>query len=433
MNLLRRNTLFRRMLLSDAISIIGDCIYYLALMTYASQLPNSAQAIWWVSLSETLPGVLHLFLGVYADRVKRRTRLLLHTFTLRMICYLAVGVLIGYAPSMAMIAVIALLNFGSDLIGKLASSLAVPLYVQAVKDDELEEANSWRSAIQRIVIVVSQFAGSFLILLFSFRTLAWLNSATFVAGGFLLLTVAKRLMKLEDAIPKKAHDENEVAPRTSYWGDLRQSFRLLYQNKRMFFLVLQVTLINAALFPLNALFSMASAATGAPLIRSFSFTLALFATLGSVGVILGNVVSAKWMKETSLMKIIGWNYAAVLGFCIGLWTGQLYLTLLMYLIACACVGALSPKYGAMFAREVDRRHLASISGVSNTLGNIGGPLSQILIGGAASTLSLPAGAGALSLLVVIGFLYLLKGTFRQANQTTEREAVDKNPSCDGNP
>ncbi|WP_058303572.1 MFS transporter [Gorillibacterium timonense] len=422
MNLFRKNLLYRRVLAADALSVAGDAIYYIALMTYASQLPNSSQAIWWISLSEMLPGMLYAFFGVLADRSTNRTNRLLRTYGYRTLCYLAVGILIGYAPSLPLIAVIALLNFGSDLFGKLASSLMTPFFVQIVQDNELEEANGWKSAVERIMGVSAQFTGTFLILWFSYRSLAWFNGATFAIGGLLLLSISKRLVHIENAKLQKTKkpEEGEAAP--SYWSDLKQSIKLLYRNKPVFFLVVQVTLINAALFPLTALFTMYAAAGDGFIIRSFSFTLALFSSLGSAGVVLGNVLTGKWLRTVPLTGIIGSNYIAVFGFCLGLWTGQLGLTLLMYMLACACVGALSPKYGAMFAREVEREHLASISGVSNTLGNIGGPLSQVLVGGAASCLSLAGGTTALSGLVIGGFGLLVVGVRKNHKAQLVRES-----------
>lgn len=425
MNLFRKNLLYRRVLVADAVSVAGDAIYYIVLMTYASRLPNSSQAIWWISLSETLPGMLYAFFGVLADRTKNKTKRLLQTYGYRTLCYLVVGILIGFHPSLSLIAVIALLNFGSDLLGKLTSSLMMPFFVQVVHDDELEEANGWKSAIERIMGISAQFAGTFLVLWFSYRSLAWFNGATFAIGGLLILSISKRLIHIEDSkfqkrkVPKKAENP------PSYWRDLRESIKLLYRNRPMFFIVIQVTLINAALFPLTALFTMYAAAGDGFIVRSFSFTLALFSSVGSAGVVLGNVLTGRWLRSVPLTEIIACNYVMVFGFCLGLWTKQLVVTLLMYLLVCACVGALSPKYGAMFAREVEREHLASISGVSNTLGNIGGPLSQVIVGGVASSLSLTGGTAALAGLVIMGFGLLVAG-FRKSREASRiKKSVSK--------
>jgi hypothetical protein len=62
MQLLRHNPLYRTLLTSGAVSALGDSIYYIALLTYASRFPEPSLAILLVSMSETLPGVLSVFL-----------------------------------------------------------------------------------------------------------------------------------------------------------------------------------------------------------------------------------------------------------------------------------------------------------------------------------------------------------------------------------
>jgi MFS family permease len=389
-------------------------------LSYAGQLPDSAQMIWWISLSETLPGVLHAVIGTHADRTGQKVRSLLGMYVGRFACYAVMGVLIGIQPSVMLLALIVLVHFCSEWMGKYASSLSMPLYIQTVDDEELEQANGLMSAVQRVTGIVAQFAATFLILWLSFRSLAWINGMTFIAGGFILWTARRGLTALQP--PLHQHKEHRRSESSSFWGDLQESALLLYRNRKLFGLVIQVTLINAALFPLSALFSMHAAASNGFTISSFPFTIALFSMLGSAGVILGNIASGSWFRSMPLTAVIGWNYAAVIGYCAGLWTGRLDLTLMMYLLACACVGILSPKYGAMFAREVERGQLASVSGISSTLSNLGGPFSQVVVGGAAAAISLTAGTLALAILTAGGLALLLLNVIIEQRKPATKES-----------
>ncbi len=406
MQLLRHNPLYRTLLSSGAVSALGDSIYYIALLTYASQFPNPSLAILLVSLSETLPGVLSVILGVLSDRTAAKARRLVATFWLRGGCCILIGLLMGMDPAWPLLGAIVLLNFVSDVTGKYAASLQLPFMVQVVKDRQLEQASGLNSAVQRVMGVVSQWAGSFLILWFSFRTLAWLNGATFAAGGMMLGLVLKQLIHVEKKGALRTEEEPATA-KAPFWNQMKQSIVMLAANKRVFPVVIQVTLVNAALFPLSALFSMYAAADGDFVVRSFSFSIALFSTVGSVGVILGNLASAGLCKHTALRTIIGWSYGSVLGYCAGLILQMPILALFMYMLVCACVGLLSPKYGALFARNVDRQQLASVTGASQTLGNAGGPICNLIIGGMASGLSLNAGTLGVVILVLAGFGFLL--------------------------
>jgi hypothetical protein len=406
MQLFRHNPLYRSLLSSGAVSALGDSIYYIALLTYASCFPHPSRAILLISLSETIPGVLSIFLGVLSDRTAEKAHKLYATFWLRGGVCLLIGLLMGLDSSWPLLAAVAVLNFVSDLAGKYAASLQFPFMVQIVEDGQLEQANGWNSAVQRVMGILSQFAGSFLILLCSYRTLAWLNGATFAAGGLILGLVLKKLVQVEQTALKKG--EGLPSPiRVPFSKQLKTSIQSLMANRQVFPVVIQVTLINAALFPLTALFSMYAAAGNAFVVRSFPFTVALFSSAGSIGVILGNVAAASLFRRTSLNTIIGWSYGTVLGLCAGLFLQSPWLSTGMYTLACACVGLLSPKYGALFARNVEREQLASITGASQTLGHIGGPVSNVLIGGVATGVSLYAGTWILAALVVTGFGILL--------------------------
>ena len=52
MNLLLKNRIYRFITYSDILSVIGDSLFYLAFLTYASTLENSAIAISIISISE---------------------------------------------------------------------------------------------------------------------------------------------------------------------------------------------------------------------------------------------------------------------------------------------------------------------------------------------------------------------------------------------
>lgn len=416
MNMMRRNPLFRKLMTAGAVSTLGDSIYYIALVTYASGFAHPAKAIMLISLSETLPGVLYLVMGVLSDRTAGKAGRLYATYWWRGIGCLMTGLLIGVNASWLVLCAIACLNFLSDLVGKYAASLQFPLVVRIVRDEELEQASGWLSAVQRVMGILSQLAGSFLIMWFSYRTLAWLNGAAFAAGGLVLGSILKRLHQLEGAVETGTQEEGRKWGGAGLWKQSLHSCRTLFQNGKIFPVVLQVTLINAVLFPLSSLFAMFAASDGEFVVRSFSFTVAIFSGMGSIGVIAGNLLAGSLCRSMSMTRIVGWSYGAVLGFCLGLFLGLPIMVLSMYFMACASVGVLSPKYGAMFARNVEREQLASVTGASQTLGHLGGPLSHMMVGGIASGWSLYAGTWMLAGMVLAGLGLHLASTRRRRAQ-----------------
>ncbi len=67
-NFFKKNKLFTQLASINLVSKIGDKLFYTAMLTTATSLPDGSIAVMVVSASETLPILISLFLGVVADR-----------------------------------------------------------------------------------------------------------------------------------------------------------------------------------------------------------------------------------------------------------------------------------------------------------------------------------------------------------------------------
>ena len=70
MNVFRKNKIFRQLSLANVLSIAGDSLFYLALVTYASQLKQYSLIISIIALLETLPNLLESLSGYFSDQTK---------------------------------------------------------------------------------------------------------------------------------------------------------------------------------------------------------------------------------------------------------------------------------------------------------------------------------------------------------------------------
>ena len=59
-----KNKLYLKVLVSDLISNFGDTLYFIALMTYVTEIKESNLAISIVNISETLPILFTIFFGI---------------------------------------------------------------------------------------------------------------------------------------------------------------------------------------------------------------------------------------------------------------------------------------------------------------------------------------------------------------------------------
>ena len=78
-----KNKLYLKVLVSDLISNFGDTLYFIALMTYVTEIKESNLAISIVNISETLPILFTIFFGIIADKTLNKVKMIIKTLWLR--------------------------------------------------------------------------------------------------------------------------------------------------------------------------------------------------------------------------------------------------------------------------------------------------------------------------------------------------------------
>ena len=127
MNLLLKNKIYRFITYSDILSVIGDSFFYLAFLTYASTLENSAIAISIISISESLPEVFSMFTGVYADKIKDKAKADIYSNFLRMFIYFFVAISFLIFKNLTLVIIVSIFNLFSDIVGTFSDTLRFPI------------------------------------------------------------------------------------------------------------------------------------------------------------------------------------------------------------------------------------------------------------------------------------------------------------------
>lgn len=117
MKVFLQNRNFRQLTINQWISTVGDTIFYLAFLNYVADASFAPLAILLITISETLPQVLQIFLGVLADfqhhRVLKYTMISFAKFLLYSIVSLSLS---GQSFSLLLVAFICLINLLSDTL-----------------------------------------------------------------------------------------------------------------------------------------------------------------------------------------------------------------------------------------------------------------------------------------------------------------------------
>lgn len=357
---LLRNRLFVKMSLADLISALGDSLFYIALLTYASTFENKALAIFLVSLSESIPSLFFFITGILADRTVHRVNRILWSNILRAVIYVGVGIVIGLSKSYLVLLSIVLLNLVSDLAGKYSESLYTPLFPMVVTDDQIEQASGVNSAVIQSTAIVANFLGAIMLLHFSYFILALINAMTFLLSWTLVYSAKTELKKLSRNL------QLEHVDHPSFRTELGHSLQSIQETH----LVGPITFfsgLNLVLAPLVTLFAMQLSYDSTLRLATYPLTLAIFNGSVAVGLIIGNMFGTQLFKKVSY-ELMTFLCAGLLFLVYGsLVLRNVYVIVLVAFLTNFVVGAIEPKFSALIIRQTPTNKLGSISGAVNTV------------------------------------------------------------------
>ncbi|WEV36888.1 MFS transporter [Lactobacillus sp. ESL0677] len=410
MDIFLKNKNYRKFTIASWLSSAGNILFYLALMTYASKLKNYALALSLISIMEAVPDLLQSIGGYFADRTKNKFQVIIRLAIIRFILYMIVGALfVTNIAGWNLILLVIAINFISDVSGMYSSGLQTPLIVGLVGEKEVSVAEGFTGGVSQLISMGAQFVGSALLLFMSYSSLAIVNALTFLVAGLIYANIAKNIAKTP------AKDELQTVNDQNFLATFKSSFNQAKQAHGLLTIVIVVALLNGVLSALEPLISISFAANKNMLIGTFSFTIAIFGAVVSIGTALGSAIGTKLLKDTSLFIIILLDTISGI-----LMLGSM---LMQNSIACFIFGAIlgffagtaSPKLYQWLVQSVDRKILASTMGALSTILVIAGPLTNAIFSSIAGTAGLNYALIGLIALSAITFLITLIVMFKTRN------------------
>lgn len=381
MKKLINNKLFLFSFVADLISNFGDVLYYLALMNYVLLLPDTKFALAMITASETLPILTGLFIGIWADRTKNKLDTILATLVVRVGLYVVVGLLMGFAPALWIVAVVCVLNFLSDLAGQYENGLYMPVSLRVVAAEDRETAMAFKMTVKSLLQIAFQASGAILIGFMSYQNLAFFNAGTFLASLAIMATLRPALAKLLKENPIQQVEQTETG--TGIVKGIRQSIKESYQAIQNI-PVLKASIVTIA--SLNAIFTALS-----PLVilnmKEFSgfvivnagTTIALISILFSVGSILGSSVGIALFKNVSLLNLLKFSTLMPVLLFSGFVLHNIYVVLAVLFVTAVTLGIFNPKMNALVLNELPEDKLATVGGGIDSFCQIGMVAGQALV------------------------------------------------------
>ena len=402
MKVFLKNRDFRQLTINQWISTVGDTIFYLAFLNYVADASFAPLAILLITISETVPQVLQIFMGVLADfqhhRVLKYTVISLVKFVLYAIVALSLS---GQSFSLWLVFFICLMNLLSDTLSYFSGAMLTPIFIRIIGKEHLTEAIGFKQSTVSLVRTISNILGGVLLGILSIQFISLLNALTFLIAFVGILLIKNDLLKVEKTISYQ-----EGLSIKSFCQHLFQSSKLIWNMDRVIFILFIVSISQAVInvtVPISTLF-----------LRNQPFldlqtgqSLALLSTLELLALIVGSLVSA-YLKNTISIKTA--LYASVviqLLLLVGFATVHFGLILLFSSLDAFIAGLLSPRLQELVFKQIPEESMGAVQSSIGAITVVLPSLFTIVFVTIATSFGVLAVSFILLLLLLTAFVMLL--------------------------
>ncbi|HEM2813291.1 MFS transporter [Streptococcus suis] len=381
MKKLVNNKLFLSSFVADLISNFGDTLYYLALMNYVLFLPDTKFALAMITASETFPILAGLFIGIWADKTKNKLDTILATLLVRVGLYALVGLLMGFAPALWIVAVVCVINFLSDLAGQYENGLYLPVSLRVVAAEDRETAMAFKMTVKSLLQIAFQAGGAILIGFMSYQQLAFLNAGTFLASLAIMLVIRPAIDKLlkENPIQQAEQVETEAGIITGMRQSIKESYKVIQNIPVLKASIITIASLNAIFTALSPLAILNMKEFPDFVIANAGTTVALISILFSVGSILGSSLGMALFKNVSLVNLLKFSTLMPVLLFLGFFLHNIYVVLTVLFVTAMTLGVFNPKMNALVLNELPEDKLATVGGGIDSFCQIGMVAGQALV------------------------------------------------------
>lgn len=351
-----RNQKIILLLAFNVLSSFADSFFYLILLSFVTETLALRDLIPLVSLSETLPYFLAVFIGTFADRTRQKRRSLIFSSLARLCIYGLITLLAATSSLFPFVLFACLLNIISDMFGKLAGNLLLPAIKLLVPQPALEQLQGTNAALGQIATIAGTLVGGLLYARWPLATLVFINVVIFTLTLLVSLVIVRKLQPifvlLEETPPDAA---------LHFMTEVRKVIRMGLHNAKLRSNLLLVAVMNGLLALTLPFVAMTHTGTEIALLLS---TLQIVQV---VCLICGNLQAGTLLKSVRLSGLTGLFFL-----CYLLFIGSLYFensgTAGLFVGCFALVlGVITPKFMSLIITMVDAAHLGGFTGAVNTL------------------------------------------------------------------
>lgn len=367
---MQSNQKLYQLFMADALSEIGDVFYYVALITYASQLANSSLAISLVTTLEFIPPVFSIIIGPLADKLRNKTKVSMSVNIIQCVLYIINGLLFFKFQKWMLFSLCLIINFISDTLGIITQEMEPIILKKLSPKISYERKYGWLSAIAQSFSIGGKFLGGILLTLLNnhYIFMSFINAATFGCAAVALALIGNIIV--QDEIHENEEDKKSGA---------LEGVKFLKNNPKVRFIVILLSNINIVLAPILpiAYILLANKEIYTPV--NYSMSVSLLTAIDSLASILGPTFGLRLFKgKKALINSVMVGSIFSLTFCLSIFTRNIYVLMLTLFLASFFIGATIPLLFGGVIKNVPEAKIGSVNGVIDTLLAITPPLSTFI-------------------------------------------------------
>ena len=407
MKKLLSNRLYMSLMASDLLSNFGDMVYYLALMNYVLQLPDTKLALSIVNFSEIFPVFLSLLTGYLSDRTRNKLTTIKFTQLFRVVLYVGIGCAMTFEPALWIVILASVFNVFGDFAGQYENGLYIPISLRVVSDEERADSMALSQSVFAVSAIFFQTISAALISFFTYSQLAFLNAGTFLISFLILVLLTPSIKKLLTERPMKMTDNKDAegvkGEFDRLWSSLSLAVKELTSVPELRLSMIIVPVVNSIFVVLPSLLVLMMSQDRAFMLGNASITLAAVNIAMTVGMIVGSILVMNLLKKMSILSLLRMGTLGVFLMFFSLFLRQPYFLLVFLALTGIATGAINPKYNALIYNRLPEEQLATIEGGLMTYFQLGTVFSRLLV----STLILVLTVNQLVLLFLLAAFFLL--------------------------
>lgn len=343
------------------LSLLGDSLYYIALISYASNFANPALSMTIISISEIFPRVFQILLGALADSAVTRTKYFFHSGIVRGMIYLMIGFLIMSGHSLWIVILIGILNAISDTFGSFVDLCIDPFIKFVVKEDEYEEAIAVNAVFENIIMMAAGFVGAFLLGFMTIHNLAFFNAVTF----FIVAVGVRGLKSKFETIESKINPVH-FSNISDLFKHIIESIKELLKIKSIRNFFIYAACLNSIVLTSTPVITLYLSLNMDQQIRNIAFSTALIQGVTVAISLLGSMLGPKffaWLKTKTILFLAFFGNSF---FLIGLLVEQIWIGIAIMMIGVFAIGIFNIRFSAIILKNVPAEKMGTINASMGT-------------------------------------------------------------------